>query len=145
MTNDLKINSFVDLKAALNDVLHSGAVSPEIADYLMVQFDVLCVDIDNVFLSISANDIKEEYPNLSLDEAREVRDNANENLWYSGGWDDINDSAWDQIKAEVKCVRESRGESPHVENGLDELAETYDDKDASCEEGVPRDIADIPR
>lgn len=27
------------------------------ADYLMERVDVLCVDIDNVFLSISANDI----------------------------------------------------------------------------------------
>lgn len=145
MPEDLEINSFDDLKAALNEALHNGGTSPETADYLMERFDVLCVDIDSVFLAVSANDVKEYYPNLSIDEAREARDNAAENLWNSGGYCDINDVAWDQIEAEVKCVRESRGESPHVENGLDELAETYDDKDASCEEGVPCDIADIPR
>lgn len=91
MLEDLEINSFDDLKTALGEALHNGAASPEAADYLMERFEVLCMDIDNVFLAISANDIKEYYPNLSLDEAREVRDNANENLWNSGGYDDIND------------------------------------------------------
>lgn len=94
MLEDLEINSFDDLKTALGEALHNGAASPEAADYLMERFEVLCMDIDNVFLAISANDIKEYYPNLSLDEAREVRDNANENLWNSGGYDDINDVAW---------------------------------------------------
>lgn len=78
MNDDLNINSFDELKAALDSALRNGAVLPESADYLMERFDVLCVDIDNVFLSISVNDIKEEYPNLTLDEALEVRDNANE-------------------------------------------------------------------
>lgn len=145
MPEDLKIDSFDDLKAALDKALHEGGVPSEAADYLMERFDVLCVDIDSVFLAVSANDVKEYYPNLSIDEAREARDNAAENLWNSGGYCDINDVAWDQIEAEVKCVRESRGESAHAEIGLDELAETYGDKDAGCEEGVPRDIADIPR
>lgn len=94
MSEHLEINSFDDLKAALDKSLHEGGVPSEAADYLMERFDVLCVDIDNVFLAISADDIKEYYPNLSIDEAREVRDNANENLWYSGGYDDINDTAW---------------------------------------------------
>lgn len=95
MPDDLKINSFDDLKAALDRALHNGGTSPDVADYLMERFDVLCVDIDNVFLSISANDIQEYYPSLSADEARDVRDNANENLWNSGGYDDINNTAWD--------------------------------------------------
>lgn len=145
MTDDLEINSFDDLKAALDKALHDSRVPSETADYLMERFDVLCVDIDNVFLAISADDIKEYYPNLSIDEAREVRDNANENLWYSGGYDDINDTAWGQIEAEVKCIRPSRGDLSHAENSLDELAETYGEKDACCEGHGLGDIEDIPR
>lgn len=145
MSEHLEINSFDDLKAALDKSLHGGGVPSEAADYLMERFDVLCVDIDNVFLAISADDIKEYYPNLSIDEAREVRDNANENLWYSGGYDDINDTAWGQIEAEVKCIRPSRGDSPHAENNLDELTETYGEKDACCEGHGLGDIEDIPR
>lgn len=67
MPEDLEINSFDDLKTALNEALHNGGTSPDTADYLMERFDVLCVDIDNVFLSISANDIQEYFPSLSLD------------------------------------------------------------------------------
>lgn len=145
MPDDLEINSFDDLKAALNKTLHESGIPSETADYLMERFDVLCVDIDNVILSISADDIKEYYPNLSIDEAREVRDNAAENLWNSGGYGDINDTAWNQIEAEVKCVRPSRGDSSHTENSLDELAETYGKKDVGCEGQDLGDIEDIPR
>ena len=102
MSEHLEINSFDDLKAALDKTLHESGTSPDVADYLMERFDVLCVDFDNVFLSVSAEDVKEYYPNLSIDEAREIRDNANENLWNSGGYDEINDTAWVQIEAEVK-------------------------------------------
>lgn len=145
MPEDLKIDSFDDLRAALDRALHNGGTSPDVADYLMERFDVLCVDIDNVFLSISANDIQEYYPSLSADEARDVRDNANENLWNSGGYCDINDTAWDQIEAEVKSIRPSRGDMTHAENSLDELAETYGNKDADIKEDDSCDIADIPR
>ena len=145
MSEHLEINSFGDLKAAFNKALHEGGISPDVADYLMERFDALCVDIDNVFLSVSAEDIKEYYPNLSIDEAREVRDNAAENLWYSGGYDDINNAAWDQIEAEVKCIRPSRGDMTHAENSLDELAETYGNKDADIKEVDSCGIADIPR
>lgn len=145
MPEDLKIDSFDDLRAALDRALHNGGTSPDVADYLMERFDVLCVNIDNVSLSISANDIQEYYPSLSLDEARDVRDNANENLWNSGGYCDINDTAWDQIEAEVKSIRPSRGDMTHAENSLDELAETYGNKDADIKEDDSCDIADIPR
>lgn len=145
MPEDLKIDSFDDLRAALDRALHNGGTSPDVADYLMERFDVLCVDIDNVFLSISANDIQEYYPSLSADEARDVRDNANENLWNSGGYCDINDTAWDQIEAEVKSIRPSRGDMTHAENSLDELAETHGNKDADIKEDDSCDIADIPR
>lgn len=145
MPDDLEINSFDDLKAALNKTLHESGILSETADYLMERFDVLCVDIDNVFLAISADDIKEYYPSLSADEARDVRDNANENLWNSDGYDDINDTAWGQIEAEVKCIRPSRGDMSHAENSLDELAETYDEKDVACEGQDLGDIEDIPR
>ena len=145
MPDDLEINSFDDLKAALDKALHESGVQSETADYLMERFDVLCVDIDSVFLAVSADDVKEYYPNLSIDEAREARDNAAENLWNSGGYDDINDTAWNQIEAEVKCIRPSRGDMTHAENSLDELAETYGEKDASCEGHDLGDIEDIPR
>lgn len=145
MPEDLKIDSFDDLKAALDRALHESGVPSEEADYLMERFDVLCVDIDNVFLSISANDIQEYYPSLSADEARNVRDNANENLWNSGGYDDINNTAWDQIEAEVKSIRPSCGNMTHAENSLDVLAETYGNKDADIKEDDSCDIADIPR
>lgn len=134
MPDDQNINSFDELKVALDSVLRNGAASPEAADYLMERFEVLCMDIDNVFLAISANDIKEYYPNLSLDEALEVRDNANENLWNSGGYDDINDVAWGQIKAEVKSVKDIGCVSHGRETCLDELAETYGEDDA-CHNG----------
>ncbi len=145
MPDDLKINSFDDLKAALDRALHNGGTSPDVADYLMERFDVLCVDIDNVFLSISANDIQEYYPSLSVDEARDVRDNANENLWNSGGYDDINDTAWDQIEAEVKCIRVGRHDSRSEEASLDDLAETYDEEDECRMGNDPRDADGIPR
>lgn len=145
MSEHLEINSFDDLKAVLDKALREGGTSPDVADYLMERFDVFCVDIDNVFLSVSANDIQEYYPSLSPDEARDVRDNANENLWYSGGYDDINNTAWDQIEAEVKCIRPSRGDMTHAENSLDVLAETYGNKDADIKEDDSCDIADFPR
>lgn len=145
MPDDLEINSFDDLKAALDEVLHNGGTSPDVADYLMERFDVLCVDIDNVFLSISANDIQEYYPSLSEDEARDVRDNANENLWNSGGYCDINDTAWGQIEAEVKCVQNTRHDFRVEEVSLDDLAETYDEGDTCQTEDGPRDTETIPR
>ena len=98
-----------------------------------------------MFLSISANDIQEYYPNLSLDEACEVRDNANENLWNSGGYCDINDTAWGQIEAEVKCVQGTRHDSRVEEASLDELAETYGEEDGCHMENDPRDTDGIPR
>lgn len=133
------------MKAALDEVLHNGGTSPDVADYLMERFDVLCVDIDNVFLSISANDIQEYYPSLSEDEARDVRDNANENLWNSGGYCDINDTAWGQIEAEVKCVQNTRHDFRVEEVSLDDLAETYDEGDTCQTEDGPRDTETIPR
>ncbi|VWM00889.1 Uncharacterised protein [Collinsella aerofaciens] len=145
MPENLEINSFDELKAALYEALHNSGTSPDVADYLMERFDVLCADIDNVFLSISANDIQDYYPNLSLDEAREVRDKANENLWNSGGYCDIGRILRHQIEAEVKCIRPSLGDSSHVENSLDELTETYGEKDACCEGHGLGDIEDIPR
>lgn len=145
MNDDLNINSFDELKAALDSTLRNGAASAEAADYLMERFEVLCMDIDNVFLAISANDIKEYYPNLSLDEAREVRDSANENLWNSGGYCDINDTAWGQIEAEVKCAKGVSRDSHGKETCLDELAEAYGEPGACQEEDGSRDTADIPR
>lgn len=146
MPEDLEINSFDELKAALDEALHNVGTSSDVADYLMERFDVLCVDIDNVFLSISANDIQEYYPSLSADEARDVRDNANENLWNSGGYCDINDTAWGQIEAEVKCVRGARHDHRVEEASLDDLAETYGENDGTCQTGDdPLNTDGIPR
>lgn len=146
MLEDLEINSFDDLKTALGEALHNGAASPEAADYLMERFEVLCMDIDNVFLAISANDIKEYYPNLSLDEAREVRDNANENLWNSGGYDKLDATAWGQIKVEVERAKGANRDSHSKETGLDELAETYGEDGGTCQTGDdPLNTDGIPR
>lgn len=145
MSENLEINSFDELKAALDEALHNGGTSSDVADYLMERFDVLCADIDNVFLSISANDIQDYYPNLSLDEAREVRDKANENLWNSGGYCDINDTDWNQIEAEVKCVPHTRHDSRVEEASLDDLAETYGEDSGRRIENDRRDTDGIPR
>ena len=149
MRNELEINSFDDLKAALDKALHESGVPSETADYLMERFDVLCVDIDNVFLSVPVEDVQERYPNLSIDEAREVRDNAAESLRNSSGYDDIYDTVWNQINHSVwnqfQAEATSRGDKTHAENSLDELAETYGEKDASCEGHDLGDIEDIPR
>lgn len=145
MPEDLEINSFDDLKAALNEALHNGGTSPDVADYLMERFDVLCDDIDNVFLSISANDIKEYYPNLSLDEAREVRDKANENLWNLGGYDVLDATAWGQIKAEAEHIQGNRRDSRGEDVCLDDLAETYGEGNTCQAEDGPRDTETIPR
>ena len=146
MPENLEINSFDELKAALYEALHNSGTSPDVADYLMERFDALCVDIDNVFLSISANDIQEYYPSLSADEARDVRDNANEILWNSGGYCDINDTAWGQIEAEVKCVRGARHDHRVEEASLDALAETYGENGGTRQTREdPRDMDGIPR
>lgn len=145
MPENLEINSFDELKAALDEALHNGGTSSDVADYLMERFDVLRADIDNVFPSISANDIQDYYPNLSLDEAREVRDKANENLWNSGGYCDINDTAWNQIEAEVKCVPHTRHDSRVEEASLDDLAETYGEDSGRRIENDRRDTDGIPR
>lgn len=145
MLEDLEINSFDDLKTALGEALHNGAASPEAADYLMERFEVLCMDIDNVFLAISANDVKEYYPNLSLDEAREVRDKANENLWNLGGYDTLDATAWGQIKAEVERTQGARHDYRVEEACLDDLAETYGEDDGQHMEGASLDADGIPR
>lgn len=145
MPENLEINSFDDLKAALDEALHNGGTSPDDADYLMERFDVLCVDIDNVFLSISANDIQEYYPSLSAEEARDVRDNANENLWNSGGYDVLDAAAWGQIKAEVESIQDTRHDSRVEEMSLDGLAETYGEDCGRQMENSPRDTDGIPR
>lgn len=149
MSEHLVINSFDDLKAALDKALHESGVPSETADYLMERFDVLCVDVDSVFLAVSVDDVKERYPNLSIDEAREARDNAAENLWNSSGYDDINNTVWKQINNSVwnqfQAKVTSRGDMTHAENSLDVLAETYGNKDADIKEDDSCDIADIPR
>lgn len=82
----------------------------------------------------------------SADEAREVRDKANENLWNSGGYCDINDTAWNQIEAEVKCVPHTRHDTRVEEESLDDLAETYGEDGGTCQTGDdPRETDSIPR
>lgn len=145
MNDDMNIYSFDELKIALDSALRNGAASPEAADYLMERFEVLCADIDNVFLAISANDVKEYYPNLSLDEAREVRDKANENLWNLDRYDKLDATAWGQIKVEVERAKGANRDSHSKETCLDELAEAYGEQGA-CQGGSDsRDTDGIPR
>lgn len=98
-----------------------------------------------MFLAISANDVKKYYPNLSLDEAHEVRDKANENLWNLGGYDKLDATAWGQIEAEVKCVRGSHQDSRCEESSLYDLAEAYGEQGSCQGNSDSRNTESIPR
>lgn len=145
MTDELEINSFDDLKAALAEVLHNGVAPSETADYLMGRFDALCVDTNSAVLSIPAKDVREYCPDLSLEEARKVLDSTNEYLWNSGDYADISAEAWDQIRTEVENILDNRPDSRAEESCLDDLAETYGDASACHADDVSRDAEDISR
>lgn len=42
---------------------------------------------------------------ITIDEAIQIRDNACENIWESGGQSDLDEIVWDQIGAEYKSIK----------------------------------------
>lgn len=74
----------------------------------------------NYFCPAAANDIVHhayawivKEPNMqpkflycrAIDEAIQIRDNACENIWESGGQSDLDEIVWDQIGAEYKSIK----------------------------------------
>ena len=62
--------------------------------------DVLVTPTDDVFIAVLR-----QYPDITIDEAIQIRDNACENIWESGGQSDLDEIVWDQIGAEYKSIK----------------------------------------
>ena len=69
------------------------------------RIDVLATPTDDVFISVSPNAVLRQYPDITIDEAIQIRDNACENIWESGGQSDLDEIVWDQIGAEYKSIK----------------------------------------
>lgn len=54
---------------------------------------------------ISPDAVLRQYPDITIDEAIQIRDNACENIWESGGQSDLDEIVWDQIGAEYKSIK----------------------------------------
>lgn len=67
--------------------------------------DVLATPTDDVFISVSPESVLRQYPDITIDEAIQIRDNACENIWESGGQSDLDEIVWDQIGAEYKSIK----------------------------------------
>lgn len=67
--------------------------------------DVLATPTDDVFISVSPDAVLRQYPDITIDEAIQIRDNACENIWESGGQSDLDEIVWDQIDAEYKNIK----------------------------------------
>lgn len=67
--------------------------------------DVLATPTDDVFISVSPDAVLRQYPDITIDEAIQIRDNACENIWESGGQSDLDEIVWDQIGAEYKSIK----------------------------------------
>lgn len=67
--------------------------------------DVLATPTDDVFISVSPDAVLRQYPDITIDEAIQIRDNACENIWESGGQSDLDEFVWDQIGAEYKSIK----------------------------------------
>ena len=114
--------------------------------------DVLATPTDDVFISVSPDAVLRQYPDITIDEAIQIRDNACENIWESGGQSDLDEIVWDQIGAEYKSIKSDshRGLSDvrvpladklqtyrdlqKTKRSLDLLREQYD-KDHGCRDG----------
>lgn len=59
----------------------------------------------DVFISVSPDAVLRQYPDITIDEAIQIRDNACENIWESGGQSDLDEIVWDQIGAEYKSIK----------------------------------------
>lgn len=69
------------------------------------RIDVLATPTDDVFISVSPDAVLRQYPDITIDEAIQIRDNACENIWESGGQSDLDEIVWDQIGAEYKSIK----------------------------------------
>lgn len=67
--------------------------------------DVLATPTDDVFISVSPDAVLRQYPDITIAEAIQIRDNACENIWESGGQSDLDEIVWDQIGAEYKSIK----------------------------------------
>lgn len=80
------------------------------ADMLSEALDWSTIDPKNdkkndVFISVSPDVVLRQYPDITIDEAIQIRDNACENIWESGGQSDLDEIVWDQIGAEYKSIK----------------------------------------
>lgn len=73
--------------------------------YMEQRVDVLATPTDDVFISVSPDAVLRQYPDITIDEAIQIRDNACENIWESGGQSDLDEIVWDQIGAEYKSIK----------------------------------------
>lgn len=67
--------------------------------------DVLATPTADMFISVSPETVLRQYPDITIDEAIQIRDNACENIWESGGQSDLDEIVWDQIGAEYKNIK----------------------------------------
>lgn len=67
--------------------------------------DVLATPTDDVFISVSPDAVLRQYPDITIDEAIQIRDNACENIWEYGGQSDLDEIVWDQINVEYEIIK----------------------------------------
>lgn len=72
---------------------------------LKVRFDDVATPTDDVFISVSPEDVMNQYPGISFEEATEIRNDACENIWKYGGQSDLDQIVWDQIDAEYQNLK----------------------------------------
>lgn len=78
---------------------------PDLDDFDQMKEFFLDCATDDVFISVSPDAVLRQYPDITIDEALQIRDNACENIWESGGQSDLDEIVWDQIGAEYKSIK----------------------------------------
>ena len=78
---------------------------PDLDDFDQMKEFFLATPTDDVFISVSPESVLRQYPDITIDEAIQIRDNACENIWESGGQSDLDEIVWDQIGAEYKSIK----------------------------------------
>lgn len=87
--------------------LQNGVSTKEIIEHKdeFGWIDRMATPTDDVFISVSPDAVLRQYPDITIDEAIQIRDNACENIWESGGQSDLDEIVWDQIGAEYKSIK----------------------------------------
>lgn len=98
------VAGFLDCAAKYFRYLSSDDMEKMLAA-LGKRVDVLATPTDDVFISVSPDAVLRQYPDITIDEAIQIRDNACENIWESGGQSDLDEIVWDQIGAEYKSIK----------------------------------------